>query len=71
MELIEDPQVVLALLSAGVVLEQTSAEPQRFALSYRHQSVPVSGGVIQQLQVRRSIRPASTVSGHRRFVVAK
>ncbi len=70
MQLIQDPQVVLSLLEAGAVLEQTGSAPQRYTITYQRQSAAVSGGVIQQLQVNRRIRQACKVSGRVRFVAA-
>lgn len=57
-----------ALLAAGATVEQISESPQIYRLNFNGSSVPLPGGVFQQLLAHRRIRQSCRVSGRVRFV---
>ena len=56
-------QAALQLLAAGAVIKQSSATPLTYRLSFDKTSVPLPGGVVQQLLAHEQIRVACKVSG--------
>jgi hypothetical protein len=58
----------LALLAAGAVIEQVSEAPITYRLKVGGQSVPLPGGVVQQLITHKRIRQSCRVSGKLLYV---
>ena len=56
-------QAALQLLAAGAVIKQVSAAPLTYQLSLGSNSVPIPGGVVQQLLAHGQIRAACKVGG--------
>ncbi|CAZ87637.1 conserved hypothetical protein [Thiomonas arsenitoxydans] len=58
----------LSLLNEGAIIEQMSGAPITYRLKHAGQSVPLTGGVFQQLIAHRHIRQSCRLSGRVVFV---
>lgn len=63
-------EAVLELLAAGAVIEQVSDAPLLYKLKVGYETVPIPGGLVQQLLANRCIRATCRVSGRLRYVAA-
>jgi hypothetical protein len=63
-------ELVLELLASGACIEQVSEAPRAYRLCIERESMPIQGGLMQQLLAHRRIVEVCRVSGRLRFVAA-